>query len=89
MSDTGTDLDALVRRVPVGWSEVLYRGHRWGVRRTDHVGGRSVAIQAEELGGTGWVSTNVLRLSSGSVLKPCEMPADQVLEFLRGWTTSP
>ena len=81
-----TDLDALVERVPVGWSEATYRGRRWGVRRTDHAGGRTVAIQAEELGGSGWVSTNVLRLSSGPVLKPCEMPAADVPDFLRAWT---
>ncbi|WP_205849704.1 phosphotransferase enzyme family protein [Nakamurella flava] len=80
------DLDALVRRVPAGWSEVRYRGRRWGLRRTDQVGGRTVAIAAEELGGTGWVSTNVLHLTTGAVLKPCEMPAEQVLDFLRGWS---
>lgn len=80
------DLEGLVRRVPAGWSEVAYRGRRWGLRRTDHVGGRTVAIQAEELGGTGWVSTNVLHLTNGPVLKPCEMPAEQVLEFLREWS---
>lgn len=80
------DLALLVRRVPTGWSEVRYRGRRWGLRRTDHVGGRTVAIQAEELGGTGWVSTNVLQLTTGPALRPCEMPAEQVLDFLREWS---
>lgn len=80
------ELAALVERVPQGWTQVHFRGRRWGVRRTDHAGGRSVAIAAEELGGSGWVSTNVLHLSSGALLKPCEMPAEQVLEFLGGWT---
>lgn len=78
-------LDALVERVPPGWSSVLYRGRRWGLARRDHVGGRTVTLDAEELGGTGRVSANVLRLSSGSVLRPCEMPAAKVLAFLRGW----
>lgn len=80
-----SDLAALVDRIPPGWSEVGYHGRRWGLRRTDHVGGRTVAIQAEELGGTGWVSTNVLQLTDGPLLKPCEMPAEQVLAFLQGW----
>lgn len=80
------DLRSLVERVPDGWTEVRYRGRRWGLRRTDHAGGRTVAIQAEELGGAGWVSTNVLYLSSGPVLKPCEMPVEQVLDFLHGWS---
>lgn len=83
------DLGSLVDRVPVGWSAVTYRGRRWGLRRTDHAGGRTVAIQAEELGGNGWVSTNVLRLSCGPVLKPCEMPVEHVLHFLGAWTAQP
>lgn len=79
------DLAALVDRIPVGWTSVEFGGRRWGLGRADHAGGRTSTIEAEELGGAGRVGANVIRLTGGSVLKPCEMPAAEVLEFLRGW----
>ncbi len=76
----------LLERVAEGWTAVRYRGRRYGMRRTDRAGGHSVSVYAEELGGTDVVSTNVYRTTGGDVLKPCEMPAETVLEFLEGWT---
>lgn len=81
-----TELDALLERVPRGWCEVEYDARRWGLRRTEAVDGRAVAIWAEELGGTATVSANVYRTAAGAVLRPCEMPAERVLDFLRGWS---
>lgn len=77
------DLDALVARIPAGWSVRTHGGRRWGVTRSVHAGGRSQSVYAEELGGPDVVSTNVYRTSTGPVLKPCEMPAEKVLAFLR------
>jgi len=76
-------LAALVDGVPEGWSEVEYDGRRYGLTRVTRAGGRSSSIFAEELGGTDVVSANVYRTSTGDVLKPCEMPAQKVLSFLR------
>ena len=78
-------LEALVARVPEGWTAVSYAGRRWGLTRTTHVDGRSVSVFAEELGGPDVVSANVFRLSGGAELRPCEMPAATVLDFLEGW----
>lgn len=83
------DLDSLVARVPLGWSEVWYAGRSYGLTRTDHVGGRSESLYAEALGDVDVVSANVFRLSHGSVLKPCEMSAETVVDFLVGWTSAP
>jgi len=80
-------LEELVDRVPEGWTPVHYRGRRYGLTRTTRADGRSVSVYAEELGGTDVVSTNILRTSTGDLLRPCEMPAPQVLAFLRGWTS--
>ncbi|MEP6649929.1 MAG: hypothetical protein ABJA74_08445 [Lapillicoccus sp.] len=44
-----------------------------------------MSVFAEELGGSDVVSANVLRLSGGAELRPCEMPAARVLEFLAHW----
>jgi hypothetical protein len=82
---TSAELGALVDRVPEGWTVVAYDGRRYGMTRTTRAGGRSVALYAERLDGTEVVSANVYRTSAGHLLKSCEMPADVVLRFLRGW----
>ncbi len=74
-----------VDRVPVGWSAVEFRGRRYGLTRRDHVDGRSLSVYAEELGGTDVISANLYRTSGGLLLRPCEMPAQKVTEFLFGW----
>jgi hypothetical protein len=83
------DLDALLARVPEGWTLVSFRSRSYGLSRTSRAAGAGVAVFAEELGGTDVVSANVYRTSTGAVLKPCEMPAEKVLDFLSGWTPVP
>ncbi|NHC24591.1 peptide methionine sulfoxide reductase [Nocardioides sp. IC4_145] len=83
--DRDAGLVALFDRLPEGWSAVTYAGRRWGVTRVVRVGGREQSVYAEELGGTDVVSANLYLAASGPLLKPCEMPADVVLEFLAGW----
>ncbi|MBB3328181.1 peptide methionine sulfoxide reductase [Microlunatus antarcticus] len=80
------ELHGLVERVPLGWTPVAYAGRTWGLTRADHAGGGTTTLYAEELGGADAVSANVWRTSGGDVLRPCEMPAQVVLDFLRGWT---
>jgi hypothetical protein len=72
--------------VPEGWTQVIFDGRPYGLSRSTRAAGRSVSIYAEELSGVGVVSANIYRTSTGDVLKPCEMPALSVLDFLRGWT---
>jgi hypothetical protein len=80
----------LLGRLPEGWTAVRYRGRRWGVSHIRQAGGRVEKLYAEELGGTGVVSAN-LYLPGGTAgeddeqLRPCEMPAADVLDFLRDW----
>ena len=81
----GASLEDLLDRVPEGWTAVSYAGHRYGLSRTTHTDGRSVSVFAEELGGPDVVSANVFRLSGGAELRPCEMPAAKVLDFLESW----
>lgn len=81
-------LPELVDRVPEGWTSVVYRGRRWGMSRTSRASGRSIAVYAEELRGTGVVSANVYRTASGDLLRPCEMPAETVMAFLHEWEPS-
>ncbi|WP_375422973.1 peptide methionine sulfoxide reductase [uncultured Friedmanniella sp.] len=83
---TEVDLATLLARVPLGWTLVRYESRPYGLSRRDHADGGAVSVYAEELGGADVVSTNVYRTAAGDVLRPCEMPAEKVLDFLRGWT---
>lgn len=76
-------LRALLDRFPEGWSEWTHHGRRYAVTKTVRADGRAVSLYAEELGGTDVVSTNVYLTSASEELRPCEMPAAKVLDFLR------
>jgi peptide-methionine (S)-S-oxide reductase len=78
------DLTELFERVPVGWSVMTYDGRRYGVTRTTKLNGRSESILAEALDGSDLVSANLYRTHEHDLLKPCEMPEQKVLDFLRG-----
>ncbi len=78
------DYVALFERVPVGWSRVRYAGRVYGVSRSAAAGGRALAIYAEELGGPDVVSANLYVTTGGPQLRPCEMPAAKVADFLAG-----
>jgi len=68
--------------IPPGYSEGLYHGRRYGMQKTLHAGGKGLKFFARELGGTDFVSLNLYQLSSGDLLKPCEMPETKVRDFL-------
>lgn len=79
----------LFARLPVGHSVVEHDGCRWRAVRSVQVGGRSQKVFAEELGGTGIVSANLYLVGTREELRPCEMPAEAVLDFLRELRTLP
>ncbi|MEO1239918.1 MAG: hypothetical protein AAFW64_09790 [Pseudomonadota bacterium] len=79
------DPDFLARfdALPIGGYGGTAFGKRWRVTKTVMANGRSQKLEAEELGGTGYVSMNLYRLADGTaILKPCEMPEVEVREFL-------
>jgi hypothetical protein len=72
--------------LPRGYSQGQYHERRWGVTLTEATGGRRFKLFAEELGGTDVVSFNLyLTGDGGPQLKPCEMPADKVIDFVVGY----
>lgn len=79
-----TDLAELFDRVPWGWSTAIYRGRRYAVTKTAAAGGRALTLVAEDLGGTDLISANLYLTAPGPVLRPCEMPAAKVIDFLTG-----
>ncbi len=77
---------AALERIPRGYSQGHYAGHRWGTTLTEAAGGRRIKLFAEELGGTDCVSFNLYLTGDGKPqLKPCEMPAAKVVDFVLGY----
>lgn len=76
-------LDALVDQIPEGRSRVRVSGQTWGVTRTTRANGKVVTISAEHLGDARHLSANIWVTAQGAVLKPCEVPAEAVVEFLQ------
>jgi len=82
----GADFEEALGALPEGYSEGIYEGRRYGVslRRSDD--GRRNSLFARELAGTDVVSFNLYRLGSGNAsLKPCEMSAEKVRDFVLGF----
>lgn len=72
-----------IRTLPIGYSEVLFQNKKYGVTRTDFNNGNSLKIYAEELGGKDFISLNYYITSSSASLKPCEMPKEKVIHFIK------
>ena len=76
-----------IKVLPIGYSEVSYRGKRYGVTRTDFNHGKSVKLYAKELGGKDVISLNYYVTDKGENLRPCEMPEQKVIDFLNNYKT--
>lgn len=81
------DLDALVGKIPEGWSRVRVAGQTWGVTRTTRANGMVVSVSAERLSDAQQIGANIWITTDGPVLRPCEVPADAVVGFLQAATT--
>lgn len=77
------ELDTLLETIPEGWSRTTLAGDAWGVRRSTHAGGKVISVTAERLGGTEQLGANVWITSEGPILRPCEVPEEKIMEFLR------
>lgn len=70
-------------RIPQGYSVGNYLGKSYGISKTLFNQGKSVKLYAEELGGSDFVSLNYYSTAKAGHLKPCEMPKEKVLHFLK------
>lgn len=82
------ELDALIERIPEGWSRARIAGRSWGVTRTTRAGGKVISVDAERLGDTEQLGANVWITSEGAVLRPCEVPEEKLMQFLRAAATA-
>ncbi|MFE7508839.1 peptide methionine sulfoxide reductase [Promicromonospora sp. NPDC057488] len=81
-------LEELIGAIPEGWSRAQIAGQTWGVTRTTRAGGKVVSFEAEHLGGADGLGANIWFTADGAVLKPCEVPAESVLQVLRAAASS-
>jgi hypothetical protein len=79
------DLLQIIQSIPLGYSEVQYQGRKYSLTRQDLANGRSIKVFARELGGTDFISFNYYLTSDQDRLKPCEMPEQKVIDFLRNF----
>ena len=85
MSEAPDSFIVAFDQMPVGGYGGSYMGKRYRITKTTMATGRSQKLEAEELGGTDYISFNLYRLSGGQpLLKPCEMPAEKVIAFVTG-----
>ena len=71
--------------LPEGGYGGTFQGRRYRVVKTQMAAGRSQKLEAEELGGSDYISFNLYRLEGGqAILKPCEMPEAKVTVFVLG-----
>jgi hypothetical protein len=78
-----------LNRIPEGCDEAFCQSHRYGMTKSTHTAGRSIKLFAQHRGGTDIISLNVYRPTSGSVLKPCEMPEAKDRAFVQSVLPDP
>lgn len=73
---------AALAALPVGTFTGTAARRRYVATKSVFSGGKSIKLVAEELGGNDYISLNWYDLASGARLKPCEMPAAKVTDFV-------
>ncbi len=71
-----------ILQLPEGYSLGCYRGVKYGITKRTFSGGRSYKVFAEAMGGKNFISLNLYLTAGGEHLRPCEMPAEKVIDFL-------
>ncbi|PVA07331.1 hypothetical protein [Thalassorhabdomicrobium marinisediminis] len=72
--------------LPLGTFRGHAHGRDWIVTRSLVSGGRGEKLVAEALDGSDYISLNLYRLTSGELLKPCEMSDAKVRAFVAALT---
>ena len=72
-----------IQDIPIGYSVGMYKNRKYSIIRTDFNDGRSSKIYARELKGNDFISLNYYQTTKRDLIKPCEMPLEKVLLFLK------
>jgi len=69
--------------IPEGYSIAYFQNKKYGLSKTIFNHGYSIKIYAEELAGNDFISLNFYITKHKNYLKPCEMPMQKVIKFLK------
>lgn len=72
-----------INRIPIGYSEGIYSDKKYSLTKTVFNNGKSFKVYGKELGGTDFVSLNYYITKDKDLIKPCEMPEQKVVHFLK------
>lgn len=75
-------LKSHIIRIPEGFSFGLFRNKKYGISKQIYNEGKSFKIFGKDLEGNDYISLNYYCTQKQEILKPCEMPADKVIQFL-------
>jgi peptide-methionine (S)-S-oxide reductase len=72
-----------ILRIREGFSTGIYTDKKYSITKEIFNNGKSFKIFAKELQGTNFISLNYYITSKNEFLKPCEMPQEKVIHFLK------
>ena len=75
-----------IKKIPEGYSEGIYNYKNYGIAKTVFNNGNSYKVYGEELGGNDYISFNYYITKGKDLIKPCEMPEQKVVHFLKNVT---
>ena len=77
------ELEIWLQNLPEGYSERMFECQKYGTTKTSFSNGKSCKVYAKALGHNDFVSFNCYRLENEVLLKPCEMPQEKVVNFIK------
>ncbi|MBK1834472.1 hypothetical protein [Roseibacillus ishigakijimensis] len=83
------DFTAKLARIPLGSSTGWAHGRRYLLTRLQVAGGGGEKLIGEAADGSDYISLNLYHLRKGKLLRPCEMSARKVIDFVQGLEFSP
>lgn len=72
-----------IQKLSEGYSEGKYQNKKYGITKETFTSGKSFKVFAKELGGNDFISLNYYCIGDEGLLKPCEMPEEKVIAFLK------
>jgi len=72
-----------IQKLPLGYSEGTYNNKKYSITKDVFNNGKSFKVFGKELQGKDAVSLNYYLTSKNELLKPCEMPKEKVIHFIK------
>ncbi|TXD52686.1 MULTISPECIES: peptide methionine sulfoxide reductase [unclassified Polaribacter] len=74
---------AIIKKIPEGYSEGFLDAIKYSITKNTFNDGKSFKIFGRELQGNNFISLNYYITSKNEFIKPCEMPEEKVIHFLK------